>query len=312
MKNISVIVPIYNGEHEITRLLDALNAQSIDPSLVEYIMVNNNSKDRTRAVIEEYAKTARIDLKCVDENDIQGSYAARNKGIRAATGEILVFTDADCMPDKDWIKNLLPGFDDPEIGAVGGAINAAPGDTLLEEFATRRGVLSQETYFKHPHMPYFATANAAYRKDVFKKVGLFRPGLKTFGDADLCWRMQLELAYKLDYREDAIVLHKHRTNFADLYEQFERYGSSVPFFEQLYGYVTPREPRLVWYIRKFFVWAFFKYPVLLFKYLTGKLPKIEVYEEPIRIFIKWCSYSGTKRARKLGPLKNLDIEYLEA
>ena len=311
MKNISVIVPTYNGEHEITRLLDALNAQSIDPSLVEYIMVNNNSKDRTRAVIEEYAKTARIDLKCVDENDIQGSYAARNKGIRAATGEILVFTDADCMPDKDWIKNLLPGFDDPEIGAVGGAINAAPGDTLLEEFATRRGVLSQVYMMNHPYMPFCQTANLAFRRDVFKKAGLFRPGLKTAGDADMNWRMQ-NSGFKLAYRDDAIVLHKHRTNFADLYEQFERYGRSVVYLKQIYGWDAPREPRLVWYIRKFFVWAFFKYPVLLFKYLTGKLPKIEVYEEPIRIFIKWCSYSGTKRARKLGPLKNLDIEYLEA
>ncbi len=313
MTDISVIVPSYNDEKGITILLDALNAQTIDPSRVEYIIVNNNSKDKTREVIADYAKTAKINIVSIDENEIQGSYAARNKGIRASKGEILIFTDADCVPAPDWIEKMLPGFDNPQVGAVGGAINGFPGDTLIEQFSLRRRILAQDYMMNHPYMPFCQTANLGFRKDVFRKAGLFRSGLKTAGDADMNWRMQKDTDYKLVYHPDSIILHRHRTNFADLYEQFERYGRSVVYLKQLYSWDAPREPRLIWYIRKMIVWALFKYPVLLTKYLFNKIPKIEVYEEPIRIFIKWCSYHGTNKAKKMGPLtQNLDIEYLGA
>lgn len=309
MSKISIIVPVYNGSNDLPHLLTALANQTIDPDSVEYLIVDNGSTDATKDIILEFSKGAKVNLRYISEHDIKGSYAARNKGIRSSSGKILVFTDADCIPERDWVENLVSGLENNEMGAMAGAIHGVIGGNLLEQYANRFGVLSQDHTFKHPYMPYGQTANLAIRREVFEKIGMFRPHVNSGGDADICWRMQAETDYKLGYNDSAVVFHQHRTSWFNLFEQYERYGRSSIYLSQLHGYKTARKPRIYFYIRKIIVWAAYKFPQLFYKYSKGKISKLDVYQEPIKLFIMWSNGVGASRALKKGPLKNIEVEY---
>ncbi|MCA1994833.1 MAG: glycosyltransferase, partial [Coleofasciculus sp. S288] len=140
LPNVSAIVPIYNGEADLPDLIDCLQAQTYPSDRVEYLLVDNASRDRTAELLKTAVPEAAsrgITLRALQENNIQSSYAARNAGIRAASGEILAFTDADCRPQPDWLEALISPFAKPTIGIVVGEIAALSGKTLLEQHADR-------------------------------------------------------------------------------------------------------------------------------------------------------------------------------
>lgn len=235
---LSVIVPIYNSEKDLPDLLECLEKQTYPSDRVEYLLVNNNSSDRTAEILEKAAiesETRGFTLVPLAENQIQSSYAARNKGIRNARHDLLIFTDADCRPDPRWLEEMVKPFEDPEVGLVVGEIVALTGDSLIEKYTARREILSQKFLLQHPFCPYGQTANLGLRKSALEKVGLFRPYLTTGGDADICWRIQKQTGWKLASAPKAIVSHRHRSTFQDFQKQFQRYGRSNRYLHELHG-----------------------------------------------------------------------------
>jgi cellulose synthase/poly-beta-1,6-N-acetylglucosamine synthase-like glycosyltransferase len=234
--HVSVIIPIYNGEADVPDLLKCLHAQTYLVDRVEYLLVDNNSTDRTferlQSQITHYPTT---NFRVLQETSIQSSYAARNTGIRQAKGEILAFTDADCRPEADWLEQLVQPFNQSAIGLVAGEILALPGNTLLERYAERHQTLSQRHTLAHPFSPYGQTANLAIRCSVVEQVGLFRPYLTTGGDADLCWRTLSQGHWQIQLAEHAIVRHRHRSTLAELRSQWRRYGQSNRYLHDLHG-----------------------------------------------------------------------------
>ena len=204
---VSVVVPVYNGETDLPDLIECLRSQTYPTNRVEYLLVDNKSRDYTSTILQAAAKSPnqegfnQITIRNLTENTIQSSYAARNKGIRASTGEIIAFTDADCRPESQWLQNLVEPFANLEIGITCGEILALPGNTLLEKHADRQNTLSQKHTLAHPFCPYGQTANLAVRRQILAQVGLFRPYLTSGGDADLCWRILRETSYKLNFAE---------------------------------------------------------------------------------------------------------------
>jgi glycosyltransferase involved in cell wall biosynthesis len=99
--SVSVVVPVYNGASTIGACLEALLAQTYDPALTEIIVVDNNSTDGTPDLV------ARYPVALLHERDIQTSYAARNRGVAHAGREIVAMTDADCVPEPDWLAQLI-------------------------------------------------------------------------------------------------------------------------------------------------------------------------------------------------------------
>ncbi len=317
LPEVSVVVPIYNGEGDLPDLIECLRSQTYPPNKVEYILVDNNSHDRTSSILETTAfnppsvppllrgggNLDRITIRHLTENQIQSSYAARNKGIHNSQGEIIAFTDADCRPQPDWLENLVKPFVNPEIALSAGEILGLPGKTILEQHATRQNTLSQKHTLAHPFCAYGQTANLAVRKQVLAEVGLFRPYLTSGGDADLCWRILRETSYKLDFAQNAIVRHRHRSTIKQLQSQWYRYGESNQYLHELHGVDLMRELTTQEYLYRLARWLLKELPVAgIDRALAkpskriGKAELVDLFDTPIGLMNVRSRAMGQRQA----------------
>ena len=108
---VSVIVPVRNGEKVIHGCLDALSAQDLPASDYEVIIVDDGSTDDTAEVVRRYPGVRLI------QQPPAGPATARNRGIAATQGDIILFTDADCRPKPDWARRLVTALE--KSGAAG-------------------------------------------------------------------------------------------------------------------------------------------------------------------------------------------------
>src|SRR5271157_2280376 len=115
---VSVIVPVMNQEKKIEQCIVAILSQTLKP--YEVIIVDGHSTDRTVEIAKRYP------VRIIFENygTIGG---ARQVGVESTQGDYVAFTDSDCMPEKDWLKNLVKGFDDHIVGVGGGIKNIGDG-----------------------------------------------------------------------------------------------------------------------------------------------------------------------------------------
>jgi cellulose synthase/poly-beta-1,6-N-acetylglucosamine synthase-like glycosyltransferase len=312
LPKVSVVVPIYNGEADLPDLISCLRDQTYPAEQVEYLLVDNGSRDRTAAILETAAQEAKAEgLKIyhLTENQIQSSYAARNKAIRASTGEILAFTDADCRPQQQWLSTLVEPFADPGVGLVVGEIIALPGHTLLEKYADRLNILTQKNTLAHPFCPYGQTANLAIRRQAFEAVGLFRPYLTTGGDADMCWRILRQTSWQLYFAEQAIVQHRHRATLKELQSQWQRYGRSNRYLHELHGVDLRRKltgQESLYLISR---WLLKEVPITTIKVIKDQAPVLDLLNTPINLFCTWSRSVGQQEAQL--PEQAKAIEWLQ-
>ena len=216
---VSVIVPVYNGERTIGNCIKSLLSLNYPSSKIEIIIVDNNSKDATRSVIREFPVISLV------EDRIQSSYAARNTGLKKSKGEIIAFTDSDCIADKDWVLKAVECFQDENVGCVAGRIEGYSPSNYIEEYLVKIGYLCQDTStLKHWFHPYAQTANAIYRREVLDAIGTFEENWVSAGDSDLTWRMLLHTHYKLTYCPDSLIYHVHRSTLKGLFNQRKTWG----------------------------------------------------------------------------------------
>ena len=307
---VSVIVPVYNGERDLPALISCLQAQTYHSERVEYLLVDNASQDNTAAIIQAAAQEAQsqgVTIRYLSENKIQTSYAARNAGIRAATGEILAFTDVDCRPQPNWLDELIkPFISHPDVGLVVGTIEATVGKTLLEAYAAHQKILSTEFTLAHPFCPYGPTANIAIRLQVLKQVGLFRSYLTTGGDADLCWRIQQQSHWQLHFAEQAIVQHRHRSQLQELISQWRRYGRSHKYLHELHGIDLTSDMPTYQYVRRLGGWLIKDLPINGLKALLGKAKPVELVVTPIKLITVYAKAAGQREASLLPEARQID------
>jgi glycosyltransferase involved in cell wall biosynthesis len=289
---VSVVIPIYNGEADLPELLNCLFSQTYPRDKVEYLLVDNNSSDRTLKILKTTTENSPITIHPLNENNIQSSYAARNTGIKAAVGEIIAFTDADCRPQPQWLKTLIQPFINSEVVIVAGEIVALPGTSLLEQFANKQETLSQKHTLEHKFCPYGQTANLAIRRYIFQNSGLFRPYLTTGGDADICWRILKANLGKLEFVSNAIVQHRHRVTMKELASQWRRYGRSNRYLHELHGVELMPERQAQEYGYLLLRWLLKELPKTTIKNIIGKGSFVDLLNTPISLF--------TGRERSIG------------
>ncbi len=290
--HISVIIPVYNGEADLPDLLGCLRSQTLPRESAEYIIVDNNSHDRTLAVLESAVQDETIVLRPLQERNIQSSYAARNLGIQASRGDLLVFTDADCRPEPDWLTRLVEPFTTDRVGLVAGEIRALTPTTLLEKYAEKADTLSQKHTLNHSFCAYGQTANLAIRRSVLSEVGLFRPYLTTGGDADLCWRILRQTEWELAFASEAIVCHRHRSTLRQFYNQWRRYGESNRYLHQLHGVALRRDMTLREYLYRLARWLAKELPQQAIASISSNTSAVDWLNTPIDLF--------ASRARAIG------------
>lgn len=200
---VSVVVPFYNGRGTITPLLTSLLNQTYPKEKFEIILVDDGSNDDTVVESDKLLRNVKSPAVKILRNEIKkGPANARNKGILESRGTIVAFTDADVVPDVDWLKNLVRGFDTKGVGGV-------RGETIADSymlFPLRVAPLGLKSGYK--------TCNMAYRKDALLSVGLFDERFRhPFGeDGDIAHRI-LDSGLRIADVPAAKVLHpiKKRT-----------------------------------------------------------------------------------------------------
>ncbi|MGF1461107.1 MAG: glycosyltransferase [Leptolyngbyaceae cyanobacterium] len=310
---VSVIIPIYNGVDDLPGLETCLLQQTFPTDQVEYLLVDNNSQDETLAELRRFADEAQqqgLRIVPLSECEIQSSYAARNRGIKAARGEILVFTDADCRPIPEWLAQMVQPFETANIGLVVGEIEALPGDSWLEQYAEQRDILSQKYTIAHTFYPYGQTANLAVRRVALQTSGLFRPYLTTGGDADLCWRIQMQGEWQLKFVTEAIVRHRHRSTLQALRSQWCRYGRSNQYLHELFGVPLQKTSPRFHVANRLTRWLLKGLPVMTIRTVLGQVPAIEIVGSPLDLFCGMSRQQGQRTAQL--PEAARYIEWLEA
>jgi glycosyltransferase involved in cell wall biosynthesis len=197
--SVSVVLSTYNRAEQLGPALDHLLAQNRNTPPYEVVVVDNNSTDRTRLIIEESAARAEGRLRYVFEPR-QGLSHARNTGIVEARADIVAFTDDDVRVSPDWVVALSRAFEThPRIDCAGGRILPLwPGPTPT--WLTRLhwvGPLALQDYgndlfeidARRPLS--LAGANFAFRKSVFDRIGYFSPDFPRSEDTELLIRMWL-------------------------------------------------------------------------------------------------------------------------
>jgi len=215
LRTVTVVVPVRDGEATIRTCIEALLAQDWPRDALELIVVDNRSTDATRAVIGEYP------VRLLEERGVQSSYAARNRGVASSHGDILAFTDADCVPAPGWVRALAGAFGDRGVGIAAGPIEAWRAERLVERYQAVRA-LRAERAMRHPILPFAQTANAACPRVVFDAVGGFDAACPFGGDLDFSWRVQRHTGLRLTYQPAAVVHHRHRTTWRGLFALYEK------------------------------------------------------------------------------------------
>jgi GT2 family glycosyltransferase len=214
---VSVVVCTYNGSRTLEQCLRSLLA--LDYPDYEVIVVDDGSTDNTRDILARFPRVRAI------HQPNRGLSAARNVGLRAATGPIVAYTDSDCYADPDWLTHLVdhlarsgaaavggPNLS-PEEGRVAACVAAAPGQPthVLESDQTAE------------HVP---GCNMAFRREALEAINGFDPQYRKAGDdVDVCWRLQ-QAGYWITFAPGAFVWHHRRQTPRTYLRQQAGYGEA--------------------------------------------------------------------------------------
>lgn len=215
---VSVVICAFNAERTLEACLRSVEALRY-PSY-EIVLVNDGSQDATLDIARRHPR-----VRIVSQPNL-GLSAARNAGVRAASGEIVAFTDADCTVDPDWLTYLVetltrPGFvaaggpnltpyDEPRVAACVDAAPGKPAHVLLDDELAE-------------HVP---GCNMGFHGSSLIELGGFDPAFRAAGDdVDVCWRLQ-DRGHRIGFSPAAVVWHSRRATLRGYLEQQIGYGKA--------------------------------------------------------------------------------------
>jgi glycosyltransferase involved in cell wall biosynthesis len=218
---VSVVVATYRRAPLLPRLVRALEAQR-DVDEIELVIVDDASDDDTWAALQELAAGSSLTLRPLRQEQNAGPAAARNRGWRAARGDVIAFTDDDCTPQPGWLRALVAAGAEADV--VQGLTRPDPGQQdNAGPFSRSQEVLAESRTYQ--------TCNIAYRRAVLEQLGGFDEGFRqpfsAGEDADLGWRAATAGA-RTAFAPDAVVLHDVRpSSFRAALRDVPRWGGVV-------------------------------------------------------------------------------------
>ncbi len=199
----SVVIPTHNRAETLALTLQSVLAQQADIPF-EVIVVDNNSTDRTREVVEEFARKATVEVRYVFE-PVQGSSAARNAGIAVSRGEVIAFLDDDVIASPGWLAALAEAYAElPDAWCIGGRVTLqlpaqlpswlVPLDGLLASYLSQQDLGPEVVRIEYPRG--LISANLSVRREALERVGGFCGRLGRFRERLLCGE-DIELCHRI-------------------------------------------------------------------------------------------------------------------
>ena len=230
---VSVIIPTLNEEKCIGECLEGLKRGTKQPD--EVIISDGMSTDKTVEIAEAYG--AKVVL-----NEKKHAAGGRNAGIKASQGDIIVFLDADCIPDENWLFEICKAFEEDDIDGLGTYIEPAVPANIYEEFWGRLSLQLMMSYGNEPYYVInktlneaFITASCAYKRDLLLKIkGFSNFFANNAEDVDLCWRA-LDAGAKLKYVPTAKIIAHSPQDLAGIKRKSFRNGVSSSKLQKVYS-----------------------------------------------------------------------------
>jgi len=216
---ISVVVPVRNGASKISRCLEAILDQNLKP--FEIIVVDGHSTDST----VEIARKFPVIITKEDYGTVGG---ARQIGVEHARGDYIAFTDADCIPQKDWLENLIPEFKSGVVGVGGGIKNVGKGiweesiALALDTFLGSANSVQDRILKDKKIVKSISGCNSIYRKKDIEAIGGFNVRLSINEDTDLNNRIQ-QLGI-IVYTPYAIIHHHQERGLGEFVKRMKFFG----------------------------------------------------------------------------------------
>ena len=209
MEKCSIIIAAYNEADNLKKCLESLKNITNPQDLTEIIVVDNNSTDNTAGIAKGFSQVLYL------KEEKKGASQARNKGIVNATGDILIFIDADTTVTPRWMDELTEPFSDKTVGAVGGAIYPVNSRSIFSRYMGVSLFLRYPRYGKKTQIKGFPSCNLAVRK-ILAETGFDTRTFTIYGeDKDLCYRI-IAAGYKVMFSPEAVVYHHNPESFSDL------------------------------------------------------------------------------------------------
>ena len=236
---VSIVIPVYNRPKELETCLASLRTLEYPAEKIEIIVVDDASRDHTSAV----ARRFNVRLIILPRN--RGQSAARNAGVAVARGDIIAFLDSDCIAQPNWLRELVPYFQDSRVALVGGDVGAYYRKNRMDRYEQACSALNMGA---DPVLGrggncvfYVPTCNMLVRKKVYDQVGGLDENLRVGEDVDLCWRLMAD-KHHLRYIPRGRVLHKHRNRFLSGFLRRFDYGTSEAMLYTRFPKVTKQFP----------------------------------------------------------------------
>jgi mycofactocin system glycosyltransferase len=221
---VSIIIPVKDRAEELIRCLRSLEQLDFPRERREIIVVDDGSKDASPSVAIRFG----CRLVATDEPG-SGPAAARNLGVSVARGEILAFIDSDCTASSGWLRELIGGFSDPTMAAVGGLVDGMRDAGPLDRYEAVMSSLSLGTRAMTGSTGddtfYLPSCNLLVRAQSFRSVEGFCPELHVGEDVDLSWRLR-DSGWRISYLPSGRIWHEHRSRFIPFLRRRFDYGTS--------------------------------------------------------------------------------------
>lgn len=210
---ISIVIPAFNAEKNIGACLDALRAQVAPGD--EIIVVDDGSTDATRALAE--SRGVRV---LAQAN--RGAAAARNAGADRARGDIVLFIDADSVPEARWLAKMIAPFADAQVAGVSGEKKTRQ-KNLWARYIQAEYDFKYDRIAAHRDIDFVDSSTAAYRREWFLANDGFDATLMEAEDVELSFRLA-ERGYRMVLARDAIAWHTHPESLGEFLRRKYRYA----------------------------------------------------------------------------------------
>ncbi|MBI2425948.1 MAG: glycosyltransferase [Candidatus Hydrogenedentes bacterium] len=223
--DVSIVVPAYNQALLLNRLLDSITRQDYTGA-VEVIVVEDCSPDNTGEIVQAWiAAHPAFHGKYLRHEVNTGPGKARNTGLHAACGRLIVFTDTDVVVQPQWLRELVAKIDpEQNIVGVGGRVLALHLSSPYARYNALWKTLEPPQPAVGP-IPFLVTCNCCYLREALLSVGGFTEDIRTPGGEDIAASIMLfKKGYRFDFAENAVVYHDFRDTFKNFRRTWRNYG----------------------------------------------------------------------------------------